>query len=478
MARTIESMSLLVSVAPYDHDATHFDSLLILAGYRQGRGFYVSWTPVLVTGYGYQTGGLPSQDPLVGGGMTVVRESTRNSAKEIHAMYDNLDAGTARKVIAFLFDQRLFDMLNACLRSIALDASWATEQRLQEIISQAGMATKEGDRAALSAYLGELKAKHRDALLINRRGDFYETYGVDARTCASVLSIECSHRDDDAAAVCGFPSSALDGYLPKLIRAGYRVAIVEIPESIFINNNQDNTTMRLSISKNNETRNVQPAAQVMNPSIEAPAAPAVEDADAVEIPADAVVPEAVGEIVPAPEEKPKVTLRKKTPEVKGAYSVVLLPCKDGGQWPKLYGFKGEDDAKAMADRLPKSVSASWDYGQNGEGRETKTRHWYLKMGRRYCDVAKSLCAALNSGDKTSVDKAIADGMGVYETAKAEGKAARAEKSKDEPKDEKPKAETKGYTDMQVAQMMSDMLSGKPIPEDVRKHLQGLIKKAA
>lgn len=71
-----------------------------------------------------------------------------------------------------------------------------------------------------------LKSKHPDALLLFRCGDFYETYDADAKECAKVLGITLTKRNDGKV-MAGFPHHALDTYLPKLIRAGKRVAICD-----------------------------------------------------------------------------------------------------------------------------------------------------------------------------------------------------------------------------------------------------------
>lgn len=72
-----------------------------------------------------------------------------------------------------------------------------------------------------------LKSKHPDALLLFRCGDFYETYDADAKECAKVLGITLTKRISDGTVMAGFPHHALDTYLPKLIRAGKRVAICD-----------------------------------------------------------------------------------------------------------------------------------------------------------------------------------------------------------------------------------------------------------
>ena len=75
-----------------------------------------------------------------------------------------------------------------------------------------------------------MKAKHPDAILLFRVGDFYETYLQDAITASEILGITLTRRSNGAAAateMAGFPHHALDTYLPKLVRAGKRVAICD-----------------------------------------------------------------------------------------------------------------------------------------------------------------------------------------------------------------------------------------------------------
>ena len=75
-----------------------------------------------------------------------------------------------------------------------------------------------------------IKAKYPDAILLFRVGDFYETFGQDAITTAGVLGITLTKRNNgnpDASELAGFPHHALDTYLHKLVKAGYRVAICD-----------------------------------------------------------------------------------------------------------------------------------------------------------------------------------------------------------------------------------------------------------
>lgn len=75
-----------------------------------------------------------------------------------------------------------------------------------------------------------IKARHPDAILLFRVGDFYETFGEDAIKAADILGITLTRRANGSASfveLAGFPYHAIDTYLPKLVRAGQRVAICE-----------------------------------------------------------------------------------------------------------------------------------------------------------------------------------------------------------------------------------------------------------
>ncbi len=91
------------------------------------------------------------------------------------------------------------------------------------------MATTENLTPMMKQFYS-LKAKNPDAILLFRCGDFYETYAKDAVTASQVLGITLTRRNNkgqSATEMAGFPHHALDTYLPRLIRAGYRVAICD-----------------------------------------------------------------------------------------------------------------------------------------------------------------------------------------------------------------------------------------------------------
>src|SRR5258708_11318853 len=83
---------------------------------------------------------------------------------------------------------------------------------------------------ALMLQYTRMKAKHPGTILLFRLGDFYETFEEDAGVASRVLGITLTKRGNGTAGdipLAGFPYHALDSYLPKLVKAGHRVAICE-----------------------------------------------------------------------------------------------------------------------------------------------------------------------------------------------------------------------------------------------------------
>lgn len=92
------------------------------------------------------------------------------------------------------------------------------------------MKSKAAKETPLMKQYNAIKAKHPGALLLFRVGDFYETFGEDAVKASQVLEIVLTKRANGAASqveLAGFPHHSLDSYLPKLVRAGHRVAICD-----------------------------------------------------------------------------------------------------------------------------------------------------------------------------------------------------------------------------------------------------------
>ena len=90
-----------------------------------------------------------------------------------------------------------------------------------------------GEASPLARQYGEMKAKHPDAILLFRVGDFYESFGDDAVAVSEILGLVLTRTQakDITERQAAFPAHALDSYLPRLVRAGKRVAICDgLPE--------------------------------------------------------------------------------------------------------------------------------------------------------------------------------------------------------------------------------------------------------
>ena len=88
---------------------------------------------------------------------------------------------------------------------------------------------KEVKETPLMKQYNDIKSRYPDALLLFRVGDFYETFGNDAIIASKILEIILTNRANGSSKIelAGFPHHAIDNYLPKLVRAGHRVAICD-----------------------------------------------------------------------------------------------------------------------------------------------------------------------------------------------------------------------------------------------------------
>ena len=112
----------------------------------------------------------------------------------------------------------------------------------------------------------ELKAKHPDAVILFRVGDFYETYCEDAKKLSEVLGLTLTRQAKTKIDLTGFPYHALDTYLPKLIRAGLRVAICDdISEPIKLKKRGSNETTQESQVKDADAEEIKDEEQPQEP---------------------------------------------------------------------------------------------------------------------------------------------------------------------------------------------------------------------
>ena len=112
----------------------------------------------------------------------------------------------------------------------------------------------------------ELKAKHPDAVILFRVGDFYESYFEDAKKLSEVLGLTLTRQAKTKMDLTGFPYHALDTYLPKLIRAGLRVAICDdISEPIKLKKRGSDETTQESQVEDAEAEEIKDEEQLKEP---------------------------------------------------------------------------------------------------------------------------------------------------------------------------------------------------------------------
>lgn len=497
MASKIQSHTFYAAITPYTVDgssADEFNELSVMSAYdNRHKHFYVSLHAGWSTGWGGHGCVLMGADnPLTGPKYVVIKSSPKNSQKFIDGMYANLEQ--AKAAIAWLFDKRDWKRLYTTVYKVAIDGY--TEQyrkEMDELMAPAKEESKSEDSPMMKQYR-DLKSKHPDAVLLFRCGDFYETYEDDAKVCADILGITLTKSTKTGVRMAGFPHHALDTYLPKLIRAGKRVAICDQLEDPKLtkklvkrgitelvspatnnesSNNQEDENMRLNISnQKNESKNVQNNAQVINEAIESvsvgevslndiqPAVIVAEEPKSEEKPAVTVplgdhgtlvvggVPKTTKSGKPSDRFdlkkdpvtlKPKVTLKRKQPQVKTTQPVSPQPSalttvrlityktKKGADAPLIVGFSGEDDPrwKRHFDAKPKWVSAGFRRDMEGN------KACHLMFGTRYMDVAKALCDAYNTSDREAwakAEQACADNYsGIVAGYQAEKAARKAER---------------------------------------------------
>ena len=541
MASKIKSHTFYAAIVPYKAGANEeeFNELSVMSGYDDvHKYFYVS----LHAGWGTGWGGhgcifLGEDSPLTAPRYVKVKDSPKNSQKTINEMGAALEL--AKDAIAWLFNKRDWQRLYPAVRNIALYGYTEQFKQQMEKLMQPAPAEAKTEVAEPLKTWNDLKKKNPDAVLLFRSGDFYECYQEDAEEVARICGITlCKSKglgDTEFYRMAGFPYHALDIYLPKLVRAGKRAAVLDAITNNYNKNQEDNMRLNLNANKS-ESQNV-----AMQPQVNNPAAPAIEDAEAVEI-EEVEVAEVTDIVPPAPTKKPEPAETKtegSTPAVtvplsdhgtmviagmpqrdkngkflkkgatkaesvadqttptpipeqssptrslstqegkpaaafspgvggargglsNGTYSVVLMNAKDGGEWPKLYGFKTEKDAEKMVGKMAKSIRNSWDYGEN------KQKRYYIKAGKKYCEVFQQLADALNKGDQAAVANACKASVAIYEGAVASGKAEReAKRAEREPAEPAPKC----YTNEDVAAMLRKVMAGGDVPEDIKKLLK-------
>jgi DNA mismatch repair protein MutS len=112
---------------------------------------------------------------------------------------------------------------------LSLPKNKPTLARKSQTIAGGTKKEQTGKVTPLMQQYFKMKAKHPDAILLFRVGDFYETFAEDAVKASKALGITLTSRNNGGSDIelAGFPYHSMDVYLPRLVRSGYRVAVCE-----------------------------------------------------------------------------------------------------------------------------------------------------------------------------------------------------------------------------------------------------------
>ena len=133
---------------------------------------------------------------------------------------------------AFLLRKRSGAILPKAIYTKLMADVEASKAQAEQAAPQEQSAAPQAEQSAMAKAFESMKAKHPVAVLLFRMGDFYGSFGDDAKVLSEVLGITLTRTSakDITAQQAAFPAASLDTYLPKIVRAGKRVAICDEPQ--------------------------------------------------------------------------------------------------------------------------------------------------------------------------------------------------------------------------------------------------------
>jgi len=140
-----------------------------------------------------------------------------------------------RKRTGAIIPKAIYNKLMAEVKAMRPQAESAPAQQESQPTAEVGEApAAEAEQSPIARQYSEMKAKHTDAILLFRVGSFYESFGDDAVAVSDILGLTLTRRSgvkDITERRAAFPAHSINTYLPKLVRAGKRVAICDgLPE--------------------------------------------------------------------------------------------------------------------------------------------------------------------------------------------------------------------------------------------------------
>lgn len=469
------SMALYVAIGTYKLQDCTFDHLCVSVSYRKGKGFYVGYHP------GWYRGGVWgcifdfSKNPLTASTSVPVMAANKNSTKVLEGIYNNLSAGVATKIIAFLFDKRAFETLDMAIRHIATDPTWATEGLLNELTNSLnkGDNSNENNSTNNSSTISNNKTMTQNVKAADLIGK--TLIGTNNGFKYQITSVQ-----DDKLYVTFTRGDVSMPNVPFSI--DNLLGMVEKGTAKWADENTE-TTANEPIEEGATAEEIEdePTATDENEVEEVDATEAVEEQ-----------PEPVkAKIVEMPKvEKPKATAKTSTPKAKT--TTAKTSAKVSGKYEvDEYETSKKKDAKwiIVADKTDANYLMACNdlhcvrrTGPNKKGK----RRTGIAFGPRYAAIVESVCDALNEGKTLMECKPIIDGntealhkaneerKAKWEARKAEREAAKNEPKATEGKGKATKADAPSKESV-VNDVLAQLAKNSGIPVE---QLQALLEKKA
>lgn len=425
MAKTITNISVFVAIEPYTMHTNTFTCLRLDVSYRKGKGFYVDYH----AGWGNETCwgcelNFSNEQPLTDNISLLVLPANKNNSKTLQKIADNFSTGVAKKIVAFLFNERNFFMLNECIKDIALHGGHANVAQLDKLMAAAhkneSNDSNNNNNSTIknSTTMGKNVANDligRVLIVANGKGKYTIT-SVNGESVTTHFEIE------------GGPS--------------YDVPLTITGIKDMIANNQGHWEGEEPTAK--PTEDETDAEEITSEDVEKMASEPVEQVEPI-----AEQPKAEPKTEqPIREHKlyatritePKTEQPKKKSAPKGTYKFETYKTKrTGKEGGKIFGFTEDSPIYQASQEL--HGAKTWVY-KNGN------RIYGLMFGPRYKDAAEEMCKALNNGADLEECATIIEGN--TEALKQQHEEKRAEYAKRRAEREAAKAEKATATNAKAA----------------------------
>ena len=501
MASKIQSHNFYVAITPYkveDSSADEFNMLNVRTAYDDRRKyFYVDLHAGWNTGWGgFGCILMGADDPLTAPKYVKVKDAPKNSQKTINEIGASLEQ--AKDAIAWLFDHREWAKLYLAVGNIARNGYTEYYRKQMEELINNNKPNKEDENMRLNINSNSETKNVQTAAQVNNNSNDAVMHEVDVIGLMNGLKKNGEAKLSDYATPVVPDAAPVEDAHAEEIES---VSVGEVTVDSIMPVMQPVEGSEYAVESDGTTATFESVA----PNIDS------EEKPAVTMPLGDH-----GTLVIGGVPKPKVTLKRKTPQTESTLPVVHLvtyTTKRGEQAPRIEGFGGENDPrwkrhyddkvrlakeKKEADAFNEKLQAQMK-GKPKAEREKLRKQWksvgsdpfnaghftdlttgdktyHMLMGAKYLDVARELVDAYNSGDEQAIaaaEQAVIDCKnGIVKDIEAQRDAKRAEREakRSLSPNPSPKGEGSGYSDQDVADMLRKVMAGGDVPENIKKLL--------